>query len=315
MEDIMASYTISCSMDEIEKMKKTYQPHLVTPPNGAVFSAKLPGAVITAYHSGKVLFQGKNPSAEWKKWEGQPLNSQNSSKKPERAPHHYLPSDSLFTADHIGSDESGTGDYFGPITVASAYVTKEQIPLLKEIGIADSKKLTDEKIKLLSQQLMQIQIPYALLVLHNEKYNKLQAQGWSQGKMKTMLHHHAIQILLKKIAGSSYDGILIDQFCEPHVYQKHLRSEHTTLPAKTFFRTKAEDYSLAVAAASILARVSFINEMDKLSEKLGFPLLKGASKQVDQLAAKIIKNKGITTLQQCAKVHFANTEKAKNYLT
>src|SRR5690625_7671455 len=135
----------------------------------------------------------------------------------------FNPPSTLFTNSHIGSDESGTGDYFGPVTVAAVYVQDHQIALLKELGIQDSKKLTAERVRNLSKKIIQLELPYSLLIIHNKKYNTLQQQGWSQGKMKAMLHHHAIDHVVNKIEDAPYQGTLIDQFCEPHVYKR--RSE------------------------------------------------------------------------------------------
>src|SRR5699024_5800698 len=109
------------------------------------------------------------------------------------------PPPSLYESAHIGSDEAGTGDYFGPITTCCTFVPKEKIPLLKELGVRDSKNIADTTIRKLARDIIACDIPYTLLILHNEKYNSLQTKGWSQGKMKTMLHHHAIQNLLEKL--------------------------------------------------------------------------------------------------------------------
>ncbi|WP_010099072.1 ribonuclease HIII [Ornithinibacillus scapharcae] len=301
--------------ETIEKMKQYYHNSLTATPQGAIFRSKAENAVITAYKSGKVLFQGSNPQAEIVKWVSE-ANEQESAAKVNKvsSPTLYTPPTSLFAASHIGSDEAGTGDYFGPITVACAYVDSSQIALLKELGVKDSKNLTDPTIVKLAKEIVQLKIPYSLLVLHNPKYNALQKKGWSQGKMKAMLHHHAIEKLLRKIGDLNYEGILIDQFCEPGVYKRHITSENGILPDKTYFMTKAESYSIAVATGSIIARASFVKEMDKLSEQLGIEIPKGASKKVDQTIARIIREKGEGILNSCAKVHFANTQKARQYL-
>lgn len=310
-EPLMGQHTETFKKEKIEEMHQYYKTSLEKSPPGAIFRARTEHAVITAYRSGKVLFQGARPEMELDKWiegnvtEEKPVPSIQTS---------YYPPENLFTANHIGSDESGTGDYFGPITACAVYVTAEQIPILKEMGIQDSKAITDTHIHTLAKELVQLDVPYSLMVIHNEKYNALQARGWSQGKMKTMIHHSVIGNVLKKIGDAPYEGILIDQFCNPPIYKKHLASERKTLPDKTYFMTKAEHYSIAVAAGSVIARASFLNEMDRLSEETGYPLLKGASQKVDQLIAKIIREKGKEALQGIAKVHFANTEKAGRYL-
>ncbi|CQR48076.1 Ribonuclease HIII [Paraliobacillus sp. PM-2] len=311
----MGQIVLKLPLNKIEEMKKSYQSQLKNPPQGAIFAAKTLNSSITAYRSGKVLFQGKNPEIEAKKWgnieETGPVNPP---KKAKQKQHNFVPYPNLFNESHIGSDEAGTGDYFGPITVAAAYVEESQIPLLKELGVKDSKNLTDATITSIAKKLLQLDLPYSLVVLHNQKYNKLQQKGWSQGKMKAMLHHHALNQLMKKIDPLKPNGIIIDQFCEPHVYQRHLQSEQATLQENVYFMTKAESHSIAVAAGSIIARASFVQEMNKLSSKAGMNLPKGASAKVDQVIASMIKKYGRNSLNTFAKVHFANTKKASAYL-
>lgn len=300
------------SKETLDKMKVAYQPMLKATPANAVFSAKTSNATITAYKSGKVLFQGKNPEAEAMKWDGTVVEKKQ--KQTTQQTHLYHPESSLYTQSIIGSDEAGTGDYFGPVTVAAAYVKNDQIELLKELGVRDSKNLTDATIKEIAKQIMLLEIPYSLMILHNPKYNQLQKNGWTQGKMKTMLHDAVINRLLEKIAPITPDGILIDQFSLPNVYINHLKTEKRTLPESTYFVTKAESHSIAVATASIIARASFVKEMDRLSERVGFTVPKGASAKVDQVASSIIRKYSEAYLDNVAKVHFANTNKAKAYL-
>lgn len=292
--------------DKLDEMKKYYESNLEKSPKGAYFRVRTPQAVITAYNSGKVLFQGAHPEKEIIKWTNEKPKKVNSNS--------YNAVDNVLKSAHIGSDESGTGDYFGPVTAAAAYITESQINELKRLGIQDSKRIKDADILILSKKIVEMEIPYSLLILHNEKYNDLQSKGWSQGKMKAMLHHHVISNVIQKISEHDYDGIVIDQFCLPNVYKKYLASENETVHPKTYFLTKAESHSVAVATASVIARASFLKEMDKLSLMSEYRLLKGASKKVDQLIAEIIDAKGLDYLNKIAKVHFANTKKAKNLL-
>lgn len=288
------------------EMKEYYKDYLDKNPQGALFRARTKNAVITGYNSGKVLFQGANPDLEINKWIKQ-SNVKNNQTYPENL-------NNILTSAHIGSDESGTGDYFGPVTAAAVYLTETQISELKSLGIQDSKLIKDDVIMSLSKKLVEMNIPYSLLTLHNEKYNQLQRDGWSQGKMKAMLHHHVIQNVIDKISPLKYEGIIIDQFCLPHVYKNYLASENESIHSKTHFLTKAEHHSVAVATASVIARARFLKEMDKLSHLSGYSLLKGASNKVDRLIAQIISEQGIDYLNKIAKTHFANTKKANNYL-
>ncbi|WP_040981769.1 ribonuclease HIII [Oceanobacillus jeddahense] len=305
----MGQEVLKTSIDKIEQMKSHYHAYLEKTPQGAVFRAKTPYAVITAYRSGKVLFQGNQPEKESTQWK-----NESSTVEPRKAKPSPGIDTAIFQKNHIGSDESGTGDYFGPITVAAVFSTKEQQAQLKQLGVEDSKHLKDDLIHQIAQKIIKLPISYTILKLGNEKYNLLQKKGWSQGKMKAMLHHHAIDKLIKKLDREVYDGIVIDQFCEPAVYKRYLQSEALKLHEKTTFITKAESYSINVAAASILARARFVTAMDNLSEEAGIILPKGASNKVDRAAANYIKTHGEEQLGHVAKLHFANTKKAKKLI-
>lgn len=295
----------------IERMQSHYEPHMTyLSVQGAVFQAKPQGCTITAYRSGKVLFQGKNAEKEAERWTADaetPAAKKPASKK--SIPSVYQPPEGIGSMSVIGSDEVGTGDYFGPITVACVYADKVKLPLLKELGVKDSKDLKDPQIVQIARDLIKT-VPYSLLVLRNEKYNEMQEKGMSQGKMKALLHNQAIGNLLKKLDGTRPEAILIDQFAEPAVYFKHLAGKNA-IKERTYFSTKAEGIHLSVAAASIIARYSFLMEMDKLSKEAGMTLPKGAGPLVDEAAAKLIKKHGEGALRVFTKLHFANTQKAK----
>lgn len=290
-------------MKEIQAFYKQYQ--IDKAPPGSVFVAKYKGCTITAYRSGKVMFQGVGNENEAKKW-GKPTSKKTSTRKTSGAP---LP-DNISSLSVIGSDEVGKGDYFGPMTVVATYVNKEQIPLLQELGVKDSKNLSDKEIIEIAKQLLTF-LPYSLLKLNNEKYNQLQASGYTQGKMTAILHNRALNNVLKKIAPDTPDAILVDQFAEAGVYFNHLKGQRAIIREKVYFSTQAESIHLAVAAASILARYAFLNAMEQLSEQAGFPLPKGAGPKVDQAAAKLIQQQGMDALRKFTKFHFANTAKAK----
>ena len=210
----------------------------------------------------------------------------------------------------VGSDEVGTGDYFGPITVVAAYVKKEQLTLLKEIGVQDSKNLKDPQIIEIAKLIKDI-VPFSLLICDNPKYNMLQGKGMSQGKIKALLHNQAIKHVLTKIQPEQPDSVLIDQFAEPGVFFNYLKGQELFQANATYLSTKAEGIHLSVAAASILARYAFVQRFDQLSKKAGFTIPKGAGSKVDEAAARLIHEKGMAALNEFTKLHFANTEKAK----
>lgn len=309
----MPQSVLKASPAIINKMKSHYQSHLQEKvPPGGLFCAKPAGCTVTAYASGKVLFQGSAAESEANKWSNETIAStkpKQSTSAPKNGGGIYSPPNNIASLSIIGSDEVGTGDYFGPMTVAAAYVDKKNIPLLKELGVKDSKNLTDQQISAIAKELIHV-IPYSLLLLHNEKYNKMQKSGMSQGKMKALLHNKVLFSALEKIKPTEPDGLLIDQFAQPGVYFNYLKDKTTVIRKNVFFSTKGEQVHIAVAAASIIARYAFVREFEKLSEAVGFTLPKGAGNKVDVIAAKLIKKYGVDYLNKYAKIHFANTEKA-----
>jgi ribonuclease HIII len=305
---LVGNVVLNLGMNEMTKMKSYYGNQLLDKnPPGSLFSAKTGACTITAYKSGKVLFQGNDCEKEAGKW-GSPSTPSAAAAKTKSVAKGVLPP-GISGMSVIGSDEVGTGDFFGPITVVAAYVKKEQIPLLKELGVRDSKDLNDEKIVAIAKVIKNV-VPFSLMTLKNDKYNQVQKSGMSQGKMKAVLHNQAILNVLEKISPEKPEAILIDQFVQPSSYFQHIKGQKAIAKENVYFSTKAEGIHLAVAAASILARYAFIQYIDKLSEAAGFKIPKGAGAQVDVAAAKLIMNKGREVLPSFVKLHFANTDKA-----
>lgn len=312
----LSQVVLKVDHNEIQEMQKFYQTKIIDKvPPGGIFTAKTANCTITAYKSGKILFQGAGSAQEAGRWgHSQAASKAGKTNMDKKGPikrvaeKENLPAN-IGSLSLIGSDEVGTGDYFGPITVVAAYVKKEDIPLLQELGVKDSKNLTDEKIIEIAKQIKEV-IPYSLLTLQNEKYNKLQKSGMTQGKMKALLHNKAIGHVLQKISPEKPDAILIDQFAKREIYYGHLRGQKEIHRENVYFTTKAEGIHLAVAAASILARYAFVRRFEDLSAQAGFTLPKGAGAGVDKAAARLIHEKGVGVLPTFAKVHFANTQKA-----
>jgi ribonuclease HIII len=304
----MGNSVLQKSAEEIKKMKEYYSKFLIDKlPPGSVFAAKTPSCAITAYKSGKVLFQGKDGESEAARWGTSLAPSVKKAASPE--PGSHLPRN-IGEISIIGSDEVGTGDFFGPITVVAAYVRRQDIPVLRELGVQDSKNLKDDKIIEIARQLVTF-LPHSLMTLHNEKYNQMQMKGMSQGKMKALLHNQAINHVLEKIAPEKPEAILIDEFAKEQIYYAHLKGQKKIIRENVLFSTKAEGIHLGVAAASMIARYAFVRHFENLSKRAGFTIPKGAGAAVDKAAARLILDKGTEVLPEFVKLHFANTEKAK----
>ncbi len=278
-----------------------------TPPY-AVFQAQDGDTVVTLYESGKVVFQGHDADLSSDFWiETERMNSGKVSKtdsrdkKKEDKPAKILP----LRINSIGSDEVGTGDYFGPIVVTASYVSKENIDFLLDLKVKDSKKLTDEQILKIVPQIIK-KIPYHTFILKNEEYNRHKMSNMNMNQMKAILHNKVLYELKQK--GYTYDYIVVDQFEPSKSYFKHI----TDSPKKVtdiFFLTKAEDQCLSVACSSLISRYIFLKEMDKLSNDLGITLPKGANPFVDEVAKKIVAKYGKEKLKEIAKLNFKNTQK------
>jgi ribonuclease HIII len=298
----MATKTILVDDETLKKVLYFYDDYKIENKNPhALMMAKSNNTTITVFKSKKVLFQGENADAEAQIFEGKTIEKkvkENKSTNQVEPTNYYLTS--------IGSDEVGTGDYFGPVVVCAAYVDDASIQKIKDLKIDDSKKLTDQIILKVAPTLFDI-LPYSLLCISNEKYNDVM-QNMNLNQMKALLHKQAITHLIKKI--NHKPEIVIDQFCSIKNFNQYTKD--TQFLNTVIFTTKAESKYLSVACASIMARYKFLKEMDRLSEEVGTILLKGASSQVDQQAKYLIKQHGVQILNKIAKKHFKNTDKVLN---
>lgn len=208
----------------------------------------------------------------------------------------------------IGTDESGKGDYFGPLVSAGVYIDENSAKLLEDEGIRDSKKLSDTRNLELAQKIMAIcKGKYSIIEISPEKYNDLYEQFIREKKnLNTLLawgHAKAIEELLSKV-----DCIIAiaDQFADERFIKSKLQEKGRQL--KLIQMPKAEQ-NIAVAAASILARARFLEKLSKLSSEYKIDLPKGVSAAVVNNAKKIIKEFGKEHLRKVAKLHFKTTQR------
>ena len=282
-------------------------------PQYAKWQAKDGDTVITLYESGKVVFQGKDADLSSDFWistekiNSGSVNVKNSSndKKKDKLDKTSFVNPRIYNSSSIGSDEVGTGDYFGPIVVTAAYVTKDNINFLEEIGVKDSKKLTDSQILQIVPKFIK-KIEYESIILSNKEYNKFYTSDTNMNKIKAILHNKVLYKLSNRIP--NYEYIIVDEFAKPYVYYNYLKDSSNVVRNITFF-TKGEDKHLSVACASLISRFIFINEFNKLSKNIGFELPKGASTAVDLAGTKIIEKFGKDKLKEIAKLNFKNTDK------
>ncbi|MBR3490616.1 MAG: ribonuclease HIII [Bacilli bacterium] len=280
-------------------------------PMYAIFQADEEDTVVTLYESGKVVFQGVSADVDanyWKETE-KILTGSYPEEKEKKEKKEEVDNTDYYFISSIGSDEVGTGDFFGPIIVTASYVDRSNISFLEELGVRDSKKVTDDKIMKIAPTLIE-KIPHYSYILTNEEYNKMQDTGNNMNKIKSILHNKCILGLMKE-GNYSYDMVVIDQFTPKRNYYGYLKDEANVF-RKITFTTKAEDKCLSVGVSSIISRYMFLQEMEKLSKKVNMSLPLGASTVVDETGKKIVEKYGKEKLGEIAKLNFKNTEKILN---
>ena len=266
-----------------------------------VFQAQEEDTVITMYESGKVMFQGKSADVDAAHW-GIEISEKKNDKDKEKI---NKENEKYYYSSSIGSDEVGTGDYFGPIVVTATYVSKDDISYLEELGVHDSKKITDDKIREIAPKLAK-RLKYKSIILRNDEYNEKYGKDNNMNKIKSIMHNKVLYDLEKEI--KNYDYIIVDQFAYEESYYKYLSGIDNVQRGITFI-TKAEDKNLAVASASIISRYLFLREFDKLSDSIHIPLPKGAGADVDKIGEEIVEKYGREKLDEIAKVNFKNTDR------
>ena len=291
--------TITVPSTLVEVMRDYYKDALVNSQGDYVdFQANLNGIIITAYLSKKenrkVTFFGDNALLEAKVWDPEVEIKE----KKETVKEGWL-----YFGDQIGSDEVGVGDFLGPMIVVAAFVKESDINKLISLGIHDSKKMTDKKILEVGPEIVK-QFKFSKLTLSNEKYNEMLDKGENLNSMKAKMHNRALLNMHKEYVDVL--NIFVDQFVAEKTYYKYLNDANEEQVKDITFKTKGESYFPCVALASVIARYSYLKEMERLSEKYEMDFPFGASKKVTEFARKFLEKYGEEELYKVAKKNFAN---------
>lgn len=202
---------------------------------------------------------------------------------------------------HFGIDESGKGDFFGPLVIAGFYTDETTTPALQQLGVADSKKIGgDRRITELAGAIRKLPgATFDVILIGPAKYNELYDKFRNLNRLLAWGHARVILNLLEK--RPDCPRALSDQFARVDVLQRALGDRAGGLVLDQ--QTKAEA-DPAVAAASILARDAFVRWLDEAGARLGATVPKGASAQVRSAAARLVSSRGPEILREVAKVHF-----------
>ncbi len=291
------SYTHALTRDQTSKLRT------LLAESGFQFSAKQytlffaqkNSLSVAVYEKGpKVLVQGKG-AEEFVQFELEPkiLGEAKLGYEEVHSPEMFEP--------HFGVDESGKGDFFGPLVVAGVYIDRGIARKLIDAGVQDSKRIgSDARIRAFAETIRKSTAGLIETVLIGpERYNELYQKFGNLNKLLGWGHARVIENLLAK--KSDCPRALSDQFADPRVIEQSLLRHGRKIDIEQ--RTKAES-DIAVAAASILAREAFINWLERRGKELGLRLERGVSANVKEAAKKLVEMEGPQVLRGLAKVHF-----------
>jgi ribonuclease HIII len=206
---------------------------------------------------------------------------------------------------HMGIDESGKGDFFGPLVIAAAYVDPPAVEALRDINVRDSKNIrSDRSISTMARDIRRILSGrYTLVPIGPAAYNRLHQQMGTVNKILAWGHARAIENLLEKVPDCP--RAVADQFGPRHQIERALLKKGRAIKLEQ--RHKAES-DPAVAAASILAREGFIQGLRKMQDRYKTEIPRGASARVKSIAGELARAHGASVLNRTAKCHFKTTD-------
>ncbi|MBI3800552.1 MAG: ribonuclease HIII [Deltaproteobacteria bacterium] len=208
----------------------------------------------------------------------------------------------------VGIDESGKGDYFGPLVIAGVYVAREQEEPLRAAGVRDSKTLSDKQAAAFAEQI-RVLCPFTIVAIGPERYNSLQASFKNLNHLLAWGHARAIENLLEQVP---CDRVVADQFGDERFLKNSLMAKGRTV---TLIQKPRAEEEVAVAAASIIARSEFLRRLQELSTRYGIVLPKGASDLVITAGKEFVRRHGTEALGQVAKLHFRTTASVRGKST
>ncbi|MFC1708011.1 ribonuclease HIII [Planctomycetota bacterium] len=266
------------------------------PPPHACLLAVGEGVRVTLYESGKLLVQGKRADEVCE----------------ELAAFGLLSSDRLVSAVRgevvqlepaVGLDETGKGDYFGRLVVVACYVDEASWGPLAELGVRDSKRVGDRRAKELAREVRRL-CPHEVVAVSPARYNEMYGSFGNLNLLLAWCHGRALEGLLTRI---DCRRVVVDQFAkDPRVLRERLGERGLAADLTEMPRAESEP---AVAAASIVARAAFLEDLGRLSEHYGIGLPKGASPAVEEAGRAFVARHGRKRLNEVAKLHFRTTDR------
>jgi ribonuclease HIII len=216
-----------------------------------------------------------------------------------------------FKASHIGCDETGSADFFGPLCVVACYIDERDIDWLHSIGLRDPKLLSDQEVINLAREIKD-RIIYSLLILDNSHYNTMATDGNNLANIKAKLYNQAVTNVMQKLQ-IPVKYKVINQFVSPKTYFNYLKEEVIVVKDLEFHQKGEEEY-FAIMCSNILSRYAYLQYFTNMSKSLKMKLPRGNSASVDHIAVDIATKFGIKMLNKVTKTNMTNYKRVKEML-
>lgn len=283
-------FVATINLDLADKLRKDLieQGFQITTPAYTVFSAQKKGISCTLYTSGKLTVQGKDMK-DFITFYLEPEILQSLA--------FSYPETQVNLTPHIGIDESGKGDFFGPLCIAGVQADEGMIKQLLSLGVRDSKRISDDTVRKLSIKIKSA-CPHAIVFISPKKYNELYASFQNLNKLLGWGHATVISELVTK---TGCTDVILDQFANENVVINAIKQKKIKISLTQRHRAESDP---VVAAASVLARAAFLEGLEQLGRQFETILPKGASQEVIKAGRGLVKKFGPQILEKTAKLHF-----------
>lgn len=294
------SFTVKLTEEQQQKLVSVLRHGNYRPRETPYTIISVEGAdcTVALYTSGTCVVQGKG-TEDWVRFTLEPevLLEAKLGYEQVHSPEMFQP--------HMGVDESGKGDFFGPLVIAAAYVNRDIVPVFQKMNVRDSKQITsDRKAEEMAEEIVDVlRGRFALVTIGPRAYNRLYLKMRSVNQILAWGHARAIENLLEKVPDCP--RAVSDQFGPTQQIERALLQKGRNIKLEQRPRAESDP---AVAAASILARAGFLRALRDLQKRFGLPVPKGASEQTRAAARAIIARAGPGILLEIAKCHFKTTD-------
>jgi ribonuclease HIII len=285
----MGVYSEKFPINKQEEFKTTILQNfdaILNPKQYAFWEIKHPDFTAVFYNSSKFTVQGKNIEKVLKILN---ISTQNTDTQKDEY--------ELILTPHIGTDESGKGDFFGPLVTAGVFVNEKNRKLFEDLGIRDSKTLKDDKIIKMALEI-QKNSAFSVIAISNKKYNELYNKFKNLNKLLAWSHASVIENILEK---TDCKMALSDKFGDESLIKNALKTKGKQIILEQRVRGESD---IAVAAASVLARATFVNKMQSMEKFYGLEFSKGCNDTVKSQAKNFISKYGKDRLNEVCKMHF-----------